>query len=355
MKKLLIALALVLTLSSITPSFARAENTDLYTQMLNVLKVERTDAYAIDYFRLCGPRANNPLYIKYANQITEGITGDYEKAKAIFEWVVANSQYAYYSLQSQLIGLDKYEEYGYMQFTCVGYANTTQGLFNAAGLPAKTLQGIAGDANGWELHDWVRVYADGRWIHADSTWGEFDIPDSMWARTHSAASHLLELDEQAWDGSLVFYDGYDGTILKVTKKLPLNSILKSSYGYDPNALYLDWGYTEPVKLNELVINSQTAKIIVNPDPYIKKYTVKFNSNKGSAVKSLQVEEDNSFWKPKNPTRKGYKFAGWYRDSKLTKKWDFDKNVVTKNITLYAKWQKKQFYQPFLAPKLVLYR
>lgn len=56
---------------------------------------------------------------------------------------------------------------------------------------------------------------------------------------------------------------------------------------------------------------------------------------GSAVKVQKVEEGKSVSKPKNPTRKGYKFAGWYTGKTAYK---FD-TPVKKNLTLTVKWTK----------------
>ena len=74
--------------------------------------------------------------------------------------------------------------------------------------------------------------------------------------------------------------------------------------------------------------------VVNP-PAPKKYTVKFNSNGGSSVSSKSVESGKKVTAPKQPTRRGYLFAGWYDGSK---KYDF-KKPVAKNLTLKAKWNK----------------
>ncbi len=67
-----------------------------------------------------------------------------------------------------------------------------------------------------------------------------------------------------------------------------------------------------------------------------KYTVKFNSNGGSTVKSVTVKKNDVVTEPTAPTKAGFKFEGWYTDSKLTKKYNFSAKV-TKDITLYAKW------------------
>lgn len=38
-----------------------------------------------------------------------------------------------------------------------------------------------------------------------------------------------------------------------------------------------------------------------------------------------------------PAASGYRFVGWYKDSKCTNAWNFKTDKVTKNTTLYAKW------------------
>ena len=70
-------------------------------------------------------------------------------------------------------------------------------------------------------------------------------------------------------------------------------------------------------------------------PQIKTYTVTFKAAGGSAVKAQKVKEGKSVSKPKNPTRKGYKFAGWYTGKTAYK---FD-TPVKANLTLTAKWTK----------------
>ena len=71
------------------------------------------------------------------------------------------------------------------------------------------------------------------------------------------------------------------------------------------------------------------------DTNIPRYTVKFDSNKGSNVSSQRVIEDKTATAPKNPTRSGYKFVEWQLNGK---KYDF-KTKVTKDITLKAVWKE----------------
>lgn len=65
------------------------------------------------------------------------------------------------------------------------------------------------------------------------------------------------------------------------------------------------------------------------------YTVKFDSDGGSSIKSQKVAKNAKASEPTVPTKNGYKFLGWYLNDKL---YSFD-SAVTKNITLKAKWEK----------------
>ncbi len=70
-----------------------------------------------------------------------------------------------------------------------------------------------------------------------------------------------------------------------------------------------------------------------------RYTVKFETNGGSDVASKSVTRNSKIAEPTAPTKEGFTFAGWYADKELTTVYDFD-SAVTKNITLYAKWEEE---------------
>jgi len=68
----------------------------------------------------------------------------------------------------------------------------------------------------------------------------------------------------------------------------------------------------------------------------EEYTITFNSNGGSAVTALTVEEGTLATAPTAPTRSGYVFKGWFTDAALTTQFSFAL-PITGNLTLYAKW------------------
>ncbi len=69
-------------------------------------------------------------------------------------------------------------------------------------------------------------------------------------------------------------------------------------------------------------------------PEVKEYTVTFQSNGGTKISPLKVQEGKSASKPKDPTKEGYTFKGWYLGDTL---YTFDAKV-TKDITLEAHWE-----------------
>lgn len=76
------------------------------------------------------------------------------------------------------------------------------------------------------------------------------------------------------------------------------------------------------------------------------FTIKFETNGGSKVDDVKVENGKSLAEPAAPTKNGFTFDGWYTDKELTKKYDFSQKV-TKSFTLYAKWIEGEFKNPFV--------
>lgn len=75
--------------------------------------------------------------------------------------------------------------------------------------------------------------------------------------------------------------------------------------------------------------------LLNRKPEVQTFTVTFDSSGGSEVQSItNIESDSLINSPNEPTRENYTFDGWYYNNKL---WDFEKDKVSENLTLTAKW------------------
>ncbi|MBP0726487.1 InlB B-repeat-containing protein [Bacillus sp. RG28] len=88
-------------------------------------------------------------------------------------------------------------------------------------------------------------------------------------------------------------------------------------------------------------NFTTDKVTANTILYARwssnSYTVSFNSQGGSVVDSKTVIFNTTVGEPTAPTRKGYTFVGWYKDTIGQTAWNFATDKVTSSVTLYAKW------------------
>ena len=70
-----------------------------------------------------------------------------------------------------------------------------------------------------------------------------------------------------------------------------------------------------------------------------KYTVTFESNGGSIIGNQNIAYGEKATKPTDIDREGYSFENWFLEETFATVFDFDTEIVTSNITLYAKWSK----------------
>ena len=97
--------------------------------------------------------------------------------------------------------------------------------------------------------------------------------------------------------------------------------------YDNNGGKAKWDFDKDTVTRAMTL---TAK-------WVQTYTVAFDTNGGSAVAPVTVDAGSTVTKPADPTKSGYTFGGWYKDSTLQTPWDFANGTVTADTTLYAKW------------------
>ena len=97
--------------------------------------------------------------------------------------------------------------------------------------------------------------------------------------------------------------------------------------YDNNGGKAKWNFGTDTVTRAMTL---TAKLV-------RTYTVTFDTNGGSAVDPVTVDAGSTVTKPADPTKSGYTFGGWYKDSTLQTPWDFANGTVTADTTLYAKW------------------
>lgn len=75
-------------------------------------------------------------------------------------------------------------------------------------------------------------------------------------------------------------------------------------------------------------------------PVGKEYKVTFDGTGVGKGNTTQIVTENSFLTaPEVEETEGNKFAGWFKDAKGTRKWNFETDKVTADTILYAKWEK----------------
>ena len=121
---------------------------------------------------------------------------------------------------------------------------------------------------------------------------------------------------------------------------------KSGYGiYNLTAdkVFLDQALVDMYEGYDSGENKYTGMYILKD---ARKFDVAFNTNGGSNIASVKVNNGSVVNVPVAPTKAYYAFAGWYKDEALTQEYDFD-TPVTSNTTLYAKWTPSAVNGKFL--------
>ncbi len=117
----------------------------------------------------------------------------------------------------------------------------------------------------------------------------------------------------------------------------------TAQGFDFGGWFTDPGCTSRFDFDTAVTGSFTLYAKWIPKVY---YTVTFNmKDHGSPIAAKRVEKGQAVEKPGDPDAEGYIFSGWCVDPDCNTEYGFGE-LVTSDITLYAKWTVKQFNVTF---------
>jgi transglutaminase-like putative cysteine protease len=100
---------------------------------------------------------------------------DYQIAKAMFSWVIANIRYDITTMFSSE-SVTRWKQRADIVIdtrlaVCDGYSNLLVALLHAENIPARKVLGYVGRRNINAFHAWVDTYIEGRWIVMDPTFG----------------------------------------------------------------------------------------------------------------------------------------------------------------------------------------
>ena len=110
-------------------------------------------------------------------------------------------------------------------------------------------------------------------------------------------------------------------------------------GYEFVGWYLDKGCTNLFNKEQPIEQDLTlyAKWIeIQPPVPIDKFTVTFDSKGGTLLPSQEIESGKTVSLPIEPTKRGYKFDGWWSED-YSRAWNFDKDMIEEDTTICAKW------------------
>ncbi len=142
-----------------------------------------------------------------------------------------------------------------------------------------------------------------------------------------------ELNGGSYDGSNVISYNVDSIV---------------TFGIPTKAGYVFAGWTYGVNNTPISSTSGiTGNITITANWNIVEYTITYNLNGGTNNPSnpltYNATSDVTFV---NPTRDGYTFDGWYKDSQFKDEVDSITKGSTGNITLYAKWETNTYTVTF---------
>lgn len=316
-------------------------------------------------------------------------TSEQAKAKIAHDLIINQVQYDdYYNTESQD---NPYHQSAYSVFcddhtVCAGYTKAFEMLMNGAGVDAMAVTSY--DQKTESGHAWNIVNINDSWYYVDCTWDDCDGDngyESIYRFFNRSRSMLLylsggqgkfhveeacytnlipacTLDSGATDTSIgtcwnpttrtvaptVTLKAVNGGVrVTLSSTTPGAEIYYTLNGTDPSSSFnRSYLYSGPFTVSSSVTvkaravsNTRLDSTVSTKTTNGKSCKVVFKSNGGSSVSSQYVLYNAKASKPKNPTKSGYAFGGWYTDSKCTKAYNFN-TKLTGNKTLYAKWLKK---------------
>ena len=232
-----------------------------------------TEGEALAYFLLPsdnltyynrGIQSSHPEIVSKAQAITNGLATDYDKAKAIHQWVAGNIAYDW-DLWTKVQKDQDWNHANEMNTAintlqrgrglCSGFTNLNVALLRAAGIPAKYVNGYYFPEDGNYNHAWYEAFVGGRWIMGDTTTdrnGDFENGAKVTHGPGRTATFDLSIEEMSKK-----YRIFTGVLY--TRKAPATEIVLSS---KVNAVE-NWTFLEHGNLKSVYIPGNVKAISEN--------------------------------------------------------------------------------------------
>ncbi len=191
-------------------------------------------------------------------------------------------------------------------------------------------------------------YTFSTWTVTDGASGSFDSETSA-TTTYTMPNDAATIQANATANSDVSYTvNYiqQGTATELaTAKTVTAKTFDETYSEDAIAII---GYTVVSASSQTITLDAYGKTLTF-EYTVNRYTVTFATDEGSLVDSQSIDYNTLATQPTDPTKEGYTFDGWYKNTEFVEVWDFDTDVVTGDMTLYAKWTLNTYIVTFAQP------
>ncbi len=201
-----------------------------------------------------------------------------------------------------------------------------------------TLTVVADPAPGYQFTEWV--VTDNVQINNSGAQGEFTI---------SGNGNIVATFHNA--DVTVTFDAQGGSPTPSSQTVPYNGLLTEPSTQPTRAGATFAGWNTNINGSGDQWNFATDRATANRTLYanwtLDIYTVTFDSKGGTTVQEQSAGYQGKIAEPDPaPTKPGYIFDGWYEDEAYQNAWDFPTGEVTSNMTLYAKWNPRQYLITF---------
>lgn len=114
------------------------------------------------------------------DQIITSDMSDYDKAKAVYDWICANIAYDYAGLETGTGNGDPLEVMQTGLADCGGYSGLFDYFMMKLGISCEVVNGSAPEGG---YHAWNKVNINGQWLNVDATWGDSPNSEDYFGKT----------------------------------------------------------------------------------------------------------------------------------------------------------------------------
>ncbi len=231
------------------------------------------------------------------NIISPGMN-DYQKEKAIHDWIVANVIY-----DSSLVQHSAYAALASPYKTvCQGYSLLAYKMLTEAGVEARIIEGKAGNQN----HAWLLVNLDGVHYHLDPTWDDPvpDVPGRIKYDYYNLTDEEIKVNH-SWTKS--YPEANTSFVETLRSKIENDAENAEIYQSLINDLGLEYTQYDLTVANSLELNAKIQQAILE-----KKNTIKVRYTGMSIVRDIQEAVKGAG----NITKYSYSYTDYIRTTQV---------------------------------------